>query len=188
MIGYLLAALVVLGVNLLPAFGPPTWLVLVYLTLTYNLNPGVLIPIAVLSASGGRFLMATVVRRFRNRLPVDYVTNLTNLGAKIANNNLGIGGLFVLFIWSPLSSAQMFVTAGLIPQVRLGLLTIAFAIGRCFTYSAYVFAADGFSHTDFGHRFLAEMTSPAMIAVQVILIGGIVLIGKIKWKPEGKDD
>jgi len=109
---------------------------------------------------------------------------MTNLGSKITNHNLGVGGLFVLFIWSPLSSAQMFVTAGLIPQVRIGLLTLAFAIGRSFTYSTYVYAADSFSHTDLGKQFLAEMFSPLMIAIQVLLILGIVLLGKIKWKPK----
>jgi hypothetical protein len=180
---YLLAALLVLAVNLLPAFGPPTWLVLVYLTLTYDLSPVPMIALAVIAASGGRLLMANGVRRFRTRLPKDYVTNMANLGSKITNHNLGVGGLFLLFIWSPLSSAQMFVTAGLIPQVRLGLLTLAFGIGRCFTYSTYVYAADTFSHTDLGKQFLAEMFSPLMIAVQVLLIAGIVLLGKVKWKP-----
>jgi hypothetical protein len=179
---YLLAALVVFAVNLLPAFGPPTWLVLVYLTLTYDLSPAPVIVLAVIAASSGRFLMASGVRKYRLRLPKDYVINMTNLGSKITNHNLGVGGLFVLFIWSPLSSAQMFVTAGLIPQVRIGLLTLAFAIGRSFTYSTYVYAADSFSQTDLGKQFVAEMFSPLMIAIQVILILGIVLLGKIKWK------
>ena len=126
--------------------------------------------------------MASGVRKYRLRLPKDYVINMTNLGSKITNHNLGVGGLFVLFIWSPLSSAQMFVTAGLIPQVRIGLLTLAFAIGRSFTYSTYVYAADSFSQTDLGKQFVAEMFSPLMIAIQVLLILGIVLLGKIKWK------
>lgn len=181
---YLLAGLVVFAVNLLPAFGPPTWLLLVYLTLTYDLSPAPLIVLAVFAASSGRFLMATGVRKYRLRLPKDYVINMTNLGNKITNHNLGVGSLFILFIWSPLSSAQMFVTAGLIPQVRIGLLTLAFAIGRSFTYSTYVYAADSFSRTDLGKQFLAEMFSPLMIAIQILLILGIVLLGKIKWKPK----
>jgi hypothetical protein len=68
------------------------------------------------------------------------------------------------------------------PQIRLGTLTIAFAIGRCFTYSTYVFAADSFSHTDLGKQFLAEMFSPLVIAFQLVLIIGVVALGKIKWK------
>jgi hypothetical protein len=179
---YLLAAILVLAVNLLPAFGPPTWLVLVYLTLTYDLSPVPMIALAVVAASSGRFWMANGVRRFRTRLPKDYVTNMTNLGSKITNHNLGMGGLFLLFIWSPLSSAQLFVTAGLMPQIRLGMLTLAFAIGRCFTYSTYVFAADSFSHTDLGKQFLAEMFSPLVIGFQVLLIIGVVALGKIRWK------
>lgn len=187
MIEYLIAALIIFVVNLLPAFGPPTWLLLVYITLNYDLNPWVLIPLAVIVASTGRFLLAEGVRKFSSFLPKDYVQNMQNLGSKIVNNNARKSGLFVLFIWSPLSSAQMFVTAGLIPQIRLIPLVFGFAIGRSFTYSTYVLAADQFSHTDMGKRFLAEMTSPAMIALQILLIFGIVLLGKIKWKAEASN-
>jgi hypothetical protein len=36
---YALVAAVVLGVNLLPAFGPPTWAVLVWFEVTHDLDP-----------------------------------------------------------------------------------------------------------------------------------------------------
>ena len=48
---YVWAFLVVLAENLMPAFGPPTWLVLVYLTLSFGLEPVILIPLAVIAAS-----------------------------------------------------------------------------------------------------------------------------------------
>ncbi len=184
---YLLAALMILGLNLLPAFGPPTWILLVYLTLTLDLEAVPLIVLAVVSAAVGRFLMANGVRKLRLRFPKKYVENMTNLGQKIVSNTLSIWGLFLLFIWSPLSSAQMFVVAGLLPQVNLGILTVAFAIGRCFTYSAYVYGAHEFSHTDVGQKLISEMTSPWMIAIQVVLVIGVVALGRIKWKPEVKN-
>lgn len=181
---YMWAFLVIFAENLMPAFGPPTWLVLVYLTLTFGLEPAALIPLAVIAASIAHWLMAHGFRRYRNRLPAAYVENMHNLGAKLEKRGKTMWGMFILFLWSPLSSSQLFVAAGLMPQIRIAPLVGAFAIGRCFTYSSYVLGAHAFSHTDLGERLMAEMTSPLMIVIQAVLIGGVVALGMIKWKPQ----
>jgi len=43
---YLLLALIVFAINLLPAFGPPTWTIIVYAHLRWSLNPVVLVSIS----------------------------------------------------------------------------------------------------------------------------------------------
>lgn len=187
MIEYLWAFLLIFAENSMPAFGPPTWMVLVYLTLGFGLEPIPLIFLAVIAASIAHWLMANFFRRMRGRLPKDYVTNMTNLGSKLTKRSTTMWSLFILFMWSPLSSSQLFVAAGLIPQIRIFPLVVAFGIGRIFTYSFYVFGAHEFSHTEIGQNIVSEMTSPQMIAVQVLLIVGIVLLGKIKWKAEDSD-
>ena len=184
MISYLLAFLLIFAENLMPAFGPPTWLVLVYLTLGFNLEPFPLIVLAVIAASLAHWLMAHFFRQIRNRLPRTYVTNMENLGSKIEKRSKAMWSLFVLFLWSPLSSSQLFVAAGLIPQIRILPLVVAFGIGRFFTYSAYVYGAHEFSHTDIGEQILSEMMSPLMIAIQILLVVGVIVLGRIKWKPE----
>ncbi|MEY2672186.1 MAG: hypothetical protein RL228_1437 [Actinomycetota bacterium] len=187
MLDYFLAFLVIFAENCLPAFGPPTWLVLVYLTLGFNLEPAPLIVLAVIAASVAHWLMAHFFRRIRNRLPKNYVTNMENLGTKLEKRSKTMWGLFILFLWSPLSSSQLFVAAGLIPQIRIFPLVVAFGIGRCFTYTSYVMGADAFSHTDIGEKLMAEMTSPLMITLQVVLVIGVIALGRIKWKPEGEN-
>lgn len=178
---YLWAFIIIFGENLMPAFGPPTWLVLVYLTLGFGLEPVPLIAIAVIAASIAHFLMAHAFRRFRFKLPGWYRVNLESLGDKIVGRSSTSWGLFVLFLWSPLSSSQLFVAAGLIPQIRITPLVIAFACGRIFTYSSYVLGATTFAGTDFGKSFIAEMTSPVMIVTQIVLIVGVVALGFIRW-------
>ena len=69
MTGELLIALgVVFAVNLLPAFGPPTWAVLVFFSLQFDLPPVPLVLGGALAAAGGRYLLATGTRRLRPRL------------------------------------------------------------------------------------------------------------------------
>lgn len=181
---YVWAFVVVLAENLMPAFGPPTWLVLVYLTLSFGLEPVILIPLAVIAASISHWVMAHAFRRFRPRLPQKYVTNMTNLGAKLQKRSHTMWGLLLLFMWSPLSSSQLFVAAGLMPQIRILPLVGAFAVGRCFTYTTYVLGAHAFSHSDWGQSFVSEMTSPGMLAIQTLLVVGVIVLGLIRWKPE----
>src|SRR4051812_20351497 len=73
---YLLVAAVVLGVNLLPAFGPPTWAVLVWFEVTQDLHPVALVLIGATAATVGRVALATGARAFRGRLSARRRENL----------------------------------------------------------------------------------------------------------------
>lgn len=97
MLEYFLAFLLIFAENCLPAFGPPTWLVLVYLTLGFNLEPAPLIIIAVIAASLAHWLMAHFFRRIRQKLPKSYVTNMENLGTKIQRETKQCGDCLFFF-------------------------------------------------------------------------------------------
>ena len=187
MSAYFVAFLIIFAENLMPAFGPPTWLVLVYLTLGFGLEPIPLIVMAVITAAVAHWIMAHAFRKLRPRLPKSYVRNMTNLGSKITKRGSTMWGLLILFLWSPLSSAQLFVAAGLMPQIKILPLTLAFAVGRIFTYSTYVFGAQKFADTDLGTALINEMTSPIAIALQLLLVIGLVALGMIRWKDEVLD-
>jgi hypothetical protein len=65
--GYLLAVGCIFGVNLLPAFGPPTWAVLVFFRLNSQLAAVPLVLLGALAAASGRLVLAATTRRFRSR-------------------------------------------------------------------------------------------------------------------------
>jgi hypothetical protein len=65
---YIALAAVVFGINLLPAFGPPTWAVLVLYRLNSNLAAVPLVLVGAVAAASGRFVLATVSGHFRGRL------------------------------------------------------------------------------------------------------------------------
>lgn len=180
---YLLLAGVVVLFNVLPAFAPPTWSVLVFFTLRYHLDPVLLIAIAVVSATTGRYLLAHGFRKARPLLPNGWVTNMENAGSHLYKSNGHAFALLVLFFFSPLSSAQLFEAAGVIKSIRLGHLAIAFAAGRIVTYTTYVSGAHALSETSIGEIVSANLTSPEAITIQILMVLALVALGNIKWRP-----
>ncbi len=59
------ALAVIFAVNLLPAFGPPTWAVLVFFSLDFDLPAVPLVLGGALAAAAGRLVLANGARRLR---------------------------------------------------------------------------------------------------------------------------
>lgn len=171
---------IVFGVNLLPAFGPPTWAVLVLYVLNSDVHPALLIPVAALAAASGRLLLALAFRLLGNRLPKRYRSNLAAAKAALEKNKRNAILALGLFALSPLPSAQLFEAAGL-AGVRLLPFTLAFFLGRAVSYSIYVFTAAGLRATSLGDTFKEAVTSPWGIALQVAMLIGLYLLARLPW-------
>jgi membrane protein YqaA with SNARE-associated domain len=177
---YLLLVLLVFGINLLPAFGPPTWAVLVFAKLHWHLNPVALVLLGGFAAMSGRYLLARGAHRFKKYLPGRYVTNLEGAEELLKRKKNGVIAVVALFVVSPLPSAQLFIAAGLI-DLPLGLLTIAFFLGRMVSYSFYVGVAT-LADKQFGGILHKAFGSPWSIALQVGLLIAVCLLPLINWK------
>jgi hypothetical protein len=66
----------IFAVNLLPAFGPPTWAVLVFFRLNSDLPAVPLVLLGALAAASGRFVLASTTRHFRGRFSAERRRNL----------------------------------------------------------------------------------------------------------------
>ncbi len=174
-----LIAGVVFAVNLLPAFGPPTWAVLVFFH--FKLHPGdvALVAVGAVAAASGRLVLATASRRFRSRLSPDRLANLAGARRAIAGNRAGAAGGLALFAVSPLPSGQLFVAAGLM-DVRLLPLTLAFFAGRTVSYSLYLTAA-GIAGESLGSLVGKSLGSPLGIALQVVCLVALVALVRVDW-------
>jgi membrane protein YqaA with SNARE-associated domain len=165
---------VIFAINLLPAFGPPTWAVLVFFSLDFDLPAVPLVIGGALAAAAGRFLLATGSRRVRPRLSAARLEHLNRAQATLIANRLrAIAGLG-LFALSPLPSGQLFVAAGLM-TVPLVPLTVAFFAGRLVSYSLYVGAA-AVAEQNFGSLVLDALTSPVGMALQIAMLIGLALL------------
>lgn len=183
MTGELLIALgVVFAVNLLPAFGPPTWAVLVLFSLQFDLPAVPLVLGGALAAASGRYLLASGTRRLRPRLSEARLHRLDRAQAALgADRRRSVAGLG-LFALSPVPSGQLFVAAGLM-TVSLLPLTAAFFAGRLVSYSIYVGAAS-LAADNLGDVVLDALTSPLGMALQLAMLVGLgFLLGGFRPKP-----
>jgi membrane protein YqaA with SNARE-associated domain len=176
----LLALVVVFAINLLPAFGPPTFAVLIFFRFRYGEVPVVgLIIGGALAAATGRFLLARAFRAFGRKLPAKRTESLEVLGRLLGQSRRGLVSSFIFFAVAPVPSAQMFEAAGL-ARIRLAPLLGAFFVGRLVSYSFYVGAASA-AHKSVARLFRQGFTSPLAIATQLIALVLLVAIVRVDW-------
>jgi membrane protein YqaA with SNARE-associated domain len=171
---------IVFAVNLLPAFGPPTWALLAFARFHWHdIPPAALIAGGALASTAGRLVLAVGARKLGGRLSAKRRSNLQALGETLAKSKTGLVASLAMFAFSPLPSAQMFMAAGL-ADIPLLPLAGAFFIGRSVSYTIYVTAATAAEETI--KRLLRQgLTSPAAIAIQVASLAAVVLMIKIDW-------
>jgi membrane protein YqaA with SNARE-associated domain len=177
---YLFITLIVFGVNLLPAFGPPTWTLLVIARWDWHLNPVALVLLGVVAAGAGRFALAHGARRLRSRFSERSRANLTTAEHRLVGRRSTLFVLIGLFVISPLPSAQLFCAAGLL-KFRILPLTGAFMAGRVVTYSLYLAAATAADHK-FGQTLRQFWGSPWSIVLQLVLLVALAALPLAPWR------
>lgn len=136
----LLMAGIVFVVNLMPAFAPPTWMVLVYFNVRHDLPIPLLIVVGAVCAASGRFVLGTLARHSRDRFSERRIRDLDSLRMLAESRRATSFGALMLFAISPVPSASLFIAAGL-TGLKLLPLTLAFFSGRIVSYSIYVSAS-----------------------------------------------
>jgi membrane protein YqaA with SNARE-associated domain len=176
---WLLVLATIFGINLLPAFGPPTWAVLVFFRLNSDLPAVPLVLLGALAAASGRLVLAATTRRFRSRFSAERRENLEAAEeVLVGSRGKALAGLG-LFALSPVPSAQLFIAAGLL-TVPLVPLTVAFFAGRLVSYSIYVAAATA-AKDSLGAVLGDAFGSPLGIALQLAMLAGLVLLLRFDW-------
>jgi len=177
---YAAAFAVIFAVNLLPAFGPPTWALLVFFRLTYDLAAVPLVLGGALAAAAGRFVLASTARRLRTRMPKERLESLAAAEEALTRSRGRAWTGLALFAISPIPSAQLFVAAGLL-TVPLLPLTAAFFTGRLVSYSLYV-AAASVAANSLGDALRKGLTSPLGIALQLLMLALLIMLYRVDWR------
>lgn len=177
---YLILFAIVLGVNLMPAFGPPTWSVIVIYAINSKLPVAGLVLTAASAAALGRFALAHSFRLLARHMSEK--TRLNVAAARAAfdrrkhNSWIAIG----VFALSPLPSAQLFEAAGLAKVPLLG-FTAAFFAGRAISYTLYLLTSRSIEATSLGATFRQTITSPVGIIMQIAMIALLIGFTRIDW-------
>ncbi len=178
---YLILFAIVFGVNLLPAFGPPTWSVIVLYGLSSNLPLPGLVLTAALASSLGRYILAHGFRLFAARLSDKTRANLSAARKAFERQRHHHLMALVFFTVSPLPSAQQFGAVGL-AGVRILPFTLAFFVGRLFSYTFYAGGAQIIDNqTSMGDLLRDSLTSPLGIALQLAMLALLVVLAKVDW-------
>ncbi len=175
---------VVLAINVLPAFAPPTWSVLVYARLRWHVDPVALVGLGAVAAASGRWLLAHGARHVRDHFSARYRANLGELAARLTARRAGVAALAALFVVSPLPSAQLFCAAGFV-ELPIAPLSGAFLLGRLVTYSIYVTTAV-LVENQLGDSLTRVWSSPWWIAGQVLLVAALAALPLIPWGPRAR--
>ncbi|MBF6215401.1 hypothetical protein IU469_30335 [Nocardia puris] len=175
----LLVVAVVFAVNLLPAFGPPNALLVVFFGLNGNLDPVPLVVCAAVASGAGRYVLAAATRRAGGHLGPRRTTNLRAAGDHLTGRRGRKFATIGVFLVSPLPSAQLFEAAGLL-GLRLFPLTAAHVAGRTVSFSLYLSAAE-VAERSLGETLTASFTTPYGIAVQIVLLVGVVMLARVDW-------
>lgn len=169
------------GVNLLPAFGPPTWTVIVIYGLSTAIPVPALVLVSAAAAALGRFTLAHGFRALRRHIPEKMKRNLQAAGDAVEKRKRGSLVAIGLFALSPLPSAQLFEAAGL-AGLRLARFTAAFFAGRIVSYSIYAASAKGIQKTSMGGAFKHYLTSPIGIGLEVLMLALLVALARVDWQ------
>lgn len=178
---YLILFAIVLGVNLMPAFGPPTWSIIVLYGLNSSLPLPALVIVAAVAAALGRFLLAYAFRFFGDYVPEKTKRNVVAAGHLIERKKKAAYLALAMFALSPVPSAQLFEAAGL-AKVRLLRFTLAFFFGRVVSYSIYGLTANRIAQSSFGEAFRESFSSPVGLAIQLAMIALLIGFTQIDWR------
>lgn len=181
--GIWLVFLVVLALNLLPAFAPPTWMALSFFSYKFPENDIALLAlVGATAATLGRVILAKSARSLvRGRLlSAETRQNIDAIKEKLQGKRTLTAGACLFYAFSPLPSNYLFIAYGL-TTLELRILALPFFLGRLIGYNFWAHLGSAAA------RKLAieapqSYMSAYFIAVQVACLALIYVFTRIDWR------
>ena len=178
---YVLLASIVLGLNIIPAFMPPTWVVLAFFVTKYHL---LLIPVVLIGATCatlGRVILASLSRKYFTKFfSQDSQANYATIGEYLNSHQHITVPLVVAYAFLPIPSNHVFIAAGL-AKVRIKLLAGSFFAGRLISYTFWVSLTHRLAD-NLPEIFSKHYARTGSIIIEIIGLIILYLLGKIAWK------
>jgi len=141
LLGYLEVTFLSLIVNVIPAFTPPTWIVLsLYKINNPQLNSLAIAMLGVIGSVSGRFVMYLYSKALGRFIPQKYADNLNYFKKFVEERKLGIFLGTLIYSLVPLPSNLLFIAFGA-SSVKVLPVLAGFALGRAISYTAIVYAS-----------------------------------------------
>lgn len=188
MIFALIAVLIVILVmNVVPAFMPPTWMLLSLVGYYFHISDISLVIFSIfaaIAATFGRSILALLSKIIiRNKFfNEEEKRNIDTLKTNIEKRKLFTAGFFLFFAFSPFPSGQLFLAYGL-TSLKLWIATVPFFIGRAVSYTFWAYSASEVSErVDVMNLESGSFFSVYFIFAQIIALLIVYLFIKLDWK------
>lgn len=138
---YFIASIIIVLINVFPAFMPPTWTVISYIHIRYEINLFAMAVIGAMSSSFGRLLLARISRFSVPRIfAEEIVDNMKFIGSKLEGRSIKM--FLVGFLWAlaPVGSNPLFIAVGL-AGAKIRYVLAGFFIGRSINYFSLAYAS-----------------------------------------------
>lgn len=139
---YLLSSIFIIIINVVPSFMPPTWTVISFVYINYNVNLFLLTIIGSISSSTGRLFLAKLSGKFTEKLLSKEVSKSLNfLGKRIRKSPKS--SFLAAFAWalSPIASNYLFIAVGSTKSKMRYVLT-GFFLGRTISYFGLAYTSN----------------------------------------------
>ena len=174
---YFQVTLIAFVVNVIPAFVPPTWIVLSMFKIhNPELDTLVIAGFGVVGSIVGRYVLYLYSKVFGRFVPSKYGDNIRYISRFLGQRKLGLFLGTFLYALSPLPSNFLFISSGISAVEVLPVLG-GFALGRIISYAALIHAS---------HRVFLFFDTLGLenirLAVDVLgVVGGIAVV-LIDWR------
>ena len=185
MVELIIYVAIIFALNVVPAFAPPTWMVLSWIGFEHpQYNPFGVALFGAAAATAGRVMLAKLSRTIiRQRfMSAASRANIEVIKEAIERHRALTAGTFLFFAFTPFASNFLFIAYGLTTS-PIRLVAIPFFLGRFISYSFFVYAAAAVSQrlalngneakSYFGIYFVAS---------QFLFLGVLYLFTRIDWK------
>jgi membrane protein DedA with SNARE-associated domain len=177
---YLLTVALLVALNVTPLPGPPSWLVVAYLSVQLDVNPVGIVVAAAIGAALGRKILAAWTRALGPRLmSAGARDNVDYLGERLRGrrSTLGVAGVLAV---SPPPSGALYTAAGIL-RIPLALVFGSCLAGRLVTFGIAV-AVAGTAADELADR-LREYAGPVPIAIGLVaLVAVLWLLARMDWR------
>lgn len=180
-IEYLILAIFVLGMNTIPFFMPPTWVVLAFFYTQFNLELVPTVLIGATMATTGRVILYYLAKSYLGKfLPKSFKTNFLSLGQFFKKRERLTIPLVLTYAFLPIPSNDVFIVAGL-AQLKIKIIAFSFLIGRLISYTFWVSLANKVGDK-LEILFENHFSNFNAFAIELFGVLVILLIGKINWR------
>lgn len=175
----------IFGLNLIPAFAPPTWMVLALVGFEYHDTSALLLAgTGAVAATLGRLTLARLSHvLIRGKLLSDAQrANIDVIKNRLEQRPTLTIGLFLFYAFSPLPSNFLFIAYGL-TGLPLARVASPFFIGRLASYSFFIV-----SGAVVGRRFEIDSVVSGFYALvwfigtQFLILGALYCFTRVDWR------